>query len=229
VKSHHYRRFGHIALCASLIASSPGCTAIGAGVGALIRTPARDARPGPPAEAIRVKAGDVVLLRLRDGRTLSGTFESLHSRSGSEYEPLYLACQRTSGEGRLLPDLGRVRLRFGDRREAEDFDLVGFEEAGVVVRKTGGEASLVTFARTRSLMSREQPVDIKSLERLVAAGSVPSLSEVRLRGVMEGIGLNEVTSLEYRPRRGHALIGAGVGLVLDLLTIVLIGYAALHW
>lgn len=229
MKSQGSRRVGHVALSFLLIASSPGCTAIGAGVGAAIRTPARDARPGSPAEAIRLKRGDVVLLRLRDGRSLSGTFESLHSRSGSEYEPLYLASQRMGAEGRLLPDLGPVRLSSGEGREPEDFELVGFEEAGVVVRRPGGENSLVTFARARSMTSREQAVDLKAVERLTVAGSVPSLTEVRLKGVMEGVGLNEVASLQYRPRRGHALIGAGVGLVLDLLAIVAVGYAASQW
>lgn len=207
----------------------PGCTVIGAGVGAVIRTPARDPRPGLPAEFIRMKKGDVVLLRFRDGRTLSGTFDTLRSRPPSEYEPLYAAFQKSSAEGGQLPDLGPIQLLFGDRSEGEKFELVGLEEAGIVVRGRGGENSLVRFMRIRSLTSGARAIEVRTLERLVVSGAVPSPTEVRLKGVMEGIGLNEVSSLEYRPRRGHVLIGAAAGFVLDLISFAVLIYESTLW
>jgi hypothetical protein len=196
--------------------STNGCTAIGAVVGGNIKTPRGDVRSGAPSEVAQLGKGNPVVLQLRDGRSVAGRFESLHTRVRSEYEPLYSAYLKTA-EGTALPPLGPARLLVTGQTVPETVEFLGVEATGVAVQDHLGNRRIAGFYGLSSLSSGGQTVQAKTLESLVHSGSVPSLTEVRLKEPAARVGLNEVASIEFRPRKGHALIGAAFGLVLDVL------------
>lgn len=210
-----------IAVFATILAlSSTACTALGALIGSQIKSPSKDMRTAPVTELSQVKVGHAVVLHLKDGRVLSGKFGGVGVRDTDEYARAYAVARDEHREGPGLPVLGPVTILLTGGKKEEGV-LVGLDLGGVAFRSSRGTLDRLTFPAISALSDSTSTISGDALERLALSVGVPLLGEVRMEEPPQRVHLDAVAQVEVPVLKGHAGVGALVGLAVDAVVVAM--------
>jgi hypothetical protein len=166
---------------------------------------------------VALESGRRIVVSLRDGTTVEGTYRGVADVPAAEYARRY--AQVHGPDGRALPKLGpglRVTAASGEELQRV---FLGVEPRGLRLGLPKGRASAhMEFARaTRVVDADGQAAEGSELERLAGAGQLPILTEILLDTPKGGarVRFEDVLQVEVPPRTG-----GGEGKVLGILVLV---------
>lgn len=218
-------------LLVPVVAASGGCTLVGFAVGAGIDHHSPSRKTVAAREIHELKRGRSVSVLLADGRRLEGKFGGVRYQNADTYAGPYASARQSKPSGASLPSLG-PGAHISGRKTGQELavDLMGFDLQGVVARPLDKAARSYRFTDVATLRDAAGlTISGEQLQSLVTQGQVPLLSEILLEQPAQAAALQDVTGVEVRTQKRGKVIGALVGLAVDIVVFASIAAAAAAW
>jgi hypothetical protein len=178
-------------------------------------------------QARDVQSGKTIDLALRDGRTLSGTFEDLVTFDDTVYAGRYAqALELSAGK---LPRLGETLTVLDKRGRQIDACVTGFDHSGICLETADGRHRQVSLMAIEELRSSDGTIiRADTLLAMVSRGAIPFRSAIKLRGDNDPtlVPLDSVSVVSVHNTKGRWWKGALIGLATDVAVVVVF---ALSW
>jgi hypothetical protein len=220
-----------------------GCSLIGFGIGSVIDSAGPDSVLIPGWKVKTIKPGEEIIVILKDGQKIEGTYEGMEPVPKVEYAKRYASFRKQKSEEFSLPALGdtiTIELKSGVRGQREFFGFdhqylsAKLEEEKdstliytsymVSVRQLGDTTSGMVFLNKieKIIDTHGNVVDGEALQELAFEGQIPLLSEIVLgpRVGINSVAMEKVYQIQV-PKRGNAKWTClGIGAAIDVIVII---------
>lgn len=213
-----------------LLAPQYACTILGSIAGAADDARRAESRIIPTGEAVTVRPGTRLIVRLRDGQRLEAVYRDTTRLGDPDYLALWQRWLAIPGHVNSVAPGDRVTVVDGDGEWPAVF--VGYHYRSIEVTTSGDSLRRIPLASLRRLSNaREEVWTGRELEAFDTAGLIPSRMGVVLRtqgaargisvtdGATRAISLSEILTISPTPGHSGQIGGMIVGMALDALVV----------